>query len=139
MRGWRSRTRKGGIVLLAKQRSRKPRPRAVRHPDAPLNRLRVEAGFTVPALAEIFQVSGASVSRWLSGVRHAPDEFIRFLARAAARDIGAYVDDAHRCRHPRPPVIEVELPPDVDPDRARRLCTAALAAALAEAQEGGSP
>jgi len=121
-------------VSFSKRTKARPRPSALKHPDSPLHRLRLQAGLTIPQLAEKFSVSTATVARWLSGDRTAPEGFIRALARAAAGDVSEiaaaqqeYVEQRKRRRRQPPPVIEIALPAGVDVEAAQRICTDALA------------
>ena len=120
-------------MSFPKRTKARPRPTALKHPDSPLHRLRLQAGLTIPELAQRFSVSTASVARWLSGDRSAPVSFIQALARTAAGDVSEIVaaqdsyanERIRRRRHP-PPVIEISLPAGIDVEEAQRICTDAL-------------
>jgi len=124
------------MSLLPKgQRPRRSSSRS----DSPLQRLRLQTGLTVPALAKKFAVSTATISRWLAGDRAAPRAFIVALQSAATSDVSeiaaaqrAYVERRKR-RHRRPVlVLEVALPAGVDAERARERCQEAIAQAMVE-------
>ena len=128
--------------MLLLKKGQRPR-RSTSRSDSPLQRLRLQTGLTVPALAKKFAVSTATISRWLAGDRAAPHAFIVALQSAATGDVSeiaaaqrAYVE-RHKRRRRRPVlVLEVSLPAGVDAGRARKRCEEAVAQAMAEV---GSP
>jgi len=118
----------GFVSLRQKQGSRLSSTKAA---DSPLNRLRLQAGLTVPVLAERFGVTVATVSRWLSGDRAAPAAFIIALRQAAAGDpvnIAADQEAYAQGRKTGGPTFTFhsKLPANVSADEARRRCDAAI-------------
>jgi len=107
---------------------------------SPLNRLRLQAGLSIPDLARRFGTTTATISRWVSGARRAPPEFVRTLHSAALDNVAdvARAQEEYRQSlerrnaHAR---ITVDVPPGLDPGTARKLCTEALVGALS----GSSP
>ena len=55
--------------------------------DAPLTCLRLQAGLSIPFLAQRFEVSSATISRWCDGSRRPPIIFVDFLRRAIVGDL----------------------------------------------------
>ena len=103
---------------------------------SPLNALRVQAGLTVAQLACRFGVSTATVSRWLTGARGAPEPFVLALQMAAAGDTTetaraqAKYRAARARRQQARPTITLVLPPGLDAKQAQRVCTDALSSLL---------
>ena len=98
---------------------------------APLTKLRLAAGLSLPLLAEQFKVSCTTVGRWCSGERRAPASFLVFLQAAA---IGAVPElrerqerwrERHRTQSPTVR-IELRLPTGITPEAAREKCVEAL-------------
>ena len=109
-----------------------------------LDRLRLQAGLSIPDLARRFNTSTASVSRWLSGARRAPTDFVRALHAAALGNVGevAEAQDEYRAslkrRHARPQ-ITVALPEGLDVATAEKIVTDAFVQALSGARREATP
>ena len=114
--------------------------------QSPLNQIRLDAGLSIPALAEEFATSTASIARWLSGERKAPPKFLLRLQQAAADPLKLAAAQAAfakaRKRH-KPPKLRVRylrfrhlLPPDVTAPDAERACVAAIAGLVGEVTHG---
>lgn len=126
-------------MAVSRRTKARPRPNAVKHPT-PLHELRFRGGLSIPALSKRFNVSTATIARWLNGDRAAPRRFIKALQWAAAAHDLTEVEAAQRRyverrrRREKPPILEVALPAGVDVAEARRLALEAIRNAMARAK-----
>ena len=103
---------------------------------APLAAAMVAAGLSASKLAETLKVSPAGISRWAHGSR-TPSPRVYFVLGTAlgAADLRERHERwlrEHRPQKPPKPALTIELalPEDMDAERARQVCVAALAQVL---------